>query len=154
MQNIRRFRPLLILCACLLLAGLIISFAQASNSSSAANEYYVYPITPDDPGWDSHSPAELRELLRIPEETLDQMDSAQLVQAVFDYPYLIDLFLYSTHEQGLNALLSECDALSALILRDDAAKTLLNRLTSVGGPLQQEALSRLLELPEIAAQLS
>ncbi|MFE4467021.1 hypothetical protein ACFRCR_18085 [Oerskovia sp. NPDC056781] len=87
------------------------------------DETFHYSLTPEsDPAaWASHDPAELVELLRVPDEILDALTTAELVDAVLDYPFLGNYLAQSTPEQGLDTLCSESDALAALLVREDAA---------------------------------
>lgn len=92
-------------------------------TAQVAASGYAYPLTPEsDPEeWAAHEPAELVELLRIPQDALEQLSTTDVVVAVLDYPYVGNYLAYSTPEQGLEALRSQSDALAELLERDDAA---------------------------------
>lgn len=78
-------------------------------------DYYEYEV-PDN--WDTMSVLERVQALQIPDEVLSQMSDDALVQAVADYPYLVDIYLYgdadsdSLHSQFVSKAMS--DILSAV----------------------------------------
>ena len=87
-------------------------------------ESYTYPITLDSPEWFSYTVLEKVEMLRIPEETLSRMTDEALVQAIVEYPYLVDLGLYGTIEDGVSVCRGYFSALDELLKRESGRNAL------------------------------
>ena len=97
--------------------------AKRENSyENVARERYVYPLTIESPNWFSYSVPEKHELLKIDEQSLKQMGDSALVEAIADYPYLGDVSLMGTMEEGLKAFANDCSAYAELITRKNYQK--------------------------------
>ena len=80
---------------------------------------YIYPITYDSPEWqDFDGVNEKLQACRIPEELLKEMSVEQLVDAVIDFPLLVNVVLYNSSEEGLEALSLQSDAYRELLSRE------------------------------------
>lgn len=102
-----------------------------SNDNSVVEETvrYTYAITTDDKEWaDFTTKQEKVDATRIPIDVLTQLNTAQLVDAVIDYPLIVVLYAYNTFEQGLKALAKDSDAFRELLKRPDAGAVLLEKL--------------------------
>ena len=86
---------------------------------NAARERYAYPITAESPDWFSYSVPEKQEMLKIDGQSLRQMDDSVLVEAIADYPYVVDVMLAGTVEEGLAGLADHCSAYAELITREN-----------------------------------
>lgn len=80
---------------------------------------YVYPITIESPDWFSYSVPEKQEMLKIDAQSLRKMSDSMLVEAIADYPYLVDVLLSGTLEEGLADLADHCSAYAELITREN-----------------------------------
>ena len=60
----------------------------------------------------------------ISQEELDKMTDEELLRAVIDYPYLIDISLTNHPEDAVASLKENCDALKELIARGTAVETI------------------------------
>lgn len=69
-----------------------------------------------------------REACRIPEETLKQMSNDELIEAVLEYPFLVDLFLSGKPGEpsptAVKSVYEGCDALRELLSRRDGEEAL------------------------------
>ena len=65
-----------------------------------------------------------KDRFHISQEELDKMTDEELLQAVIDYPYLIDIFLTNHPEDAVASLKENCDALKELIARGTAVETI------------------------------
>lgn len=69
-----------------------------------------------------------REACRIPEETLKKMSNDELIEAVLDYPFLVDLFLSGKPGEpsrtAVKSVYEGCDALRELLSRRDGEEDL------------------------------
>ncbi len=80
--------------------------------------HWEYPISPGSEGWFGVSSNVER--LRIPEADLDRMTDEALVTAIAEYPYFIDIGLYSgTDEENLASLRKYFSALDELLAREN-----------------------------------
>jgi len=70
------------------------------------------------------SPLGINELY-IPENILGRMTDKALIQAIADYPLLIDLYVMGTVEDGLGVLEKQCSAYKELLSRESARGSLL-----------------------------
>lgn len=89
---------------------------------NVSRERYVYPLTIESPNWFSYSVPEKHELLKIDGQSLKQMSDSELVEAIADYPYLGDVWLVGTMEEGLAAFANDCSAYAELITRKNYQK--------------------------------
>lgn len=115
--------------AAIILILLVIPLTASAMDAERAEELtpiesYTYPITSDSPDWFNYSVLAKSEMLRIPEETLARMTDEAVIQAVADYPYLIDLYVYGTFEDGLRTCRSYFSALDELMNRQSARDAL------------------------------
>ena len=67
-------------------------------------------------------PATNIELLRIPQDVLDEMTTEALAWSVVGFPYFGNFAASSQLGGGVDFLRPQCDALDALLERDDAAE--------------------------------
>lgn len=89
-------------------------------------EAYEYPVTPKDPEWAELGSTQARiKACRIPQEVLESMTEEQLVQAVLDFPFKAELFVYSYIETGVKSMEKNCDAYAELLRRGTAKDALL-----------------------------
>lgn len=103
-----------------LLLSMIVSGNIVANASEKGEKYNVdeiYPVTIESKDWFEYSVQEKCEMLKIEDEKLDKMTDEQLVRSIADYPYLVDIYLYDTMEQGLKSFAKTCDAYGELMAR-------------------------------------
>lgn len=88
-------------------------------------DYYEYPLSQDSPKWSVMSPISRVEELIIPNKVLKRMTDKALIQAIADYPLLIDLYVSGTVQDGIVYFSNECSALRELLSRESAKTSLL-----------------------------
>ncbi len=89
----------------------------------------TYAILPGTEEWDDLGTVQNKlNVCRISDETLDKMTDKELVQAIVEFPFLIDIYLVDDYNTAVEALSKNCDALSELLTRDTAKDALLNFL--------------------------
>lgn len=86
------------------------------SAADARDEAYDYPAVDV-----SDDPAANLELLRVPDDVLDDLSTEALVWSVLDFPYVGNAFASSQANGEVAFLAGQCDALAALLARDDAA---------------------------------
>lgn len=85
-----------------------------------------YPINQTDTEWkelDSHN--EMIKACMVPDEVLFDMETKELLQLLYDYPLLIDMYSYDSLEEGVIHLAEECNILAELCKREDFSVELL-----------------------------
>ncbi len=108
--------------------------AYATTGSTWVKSMVVYLIQPGTKEWNElGSVQEKHEALRIPKEVLNKMSKDELIQAVLNYPFLIDIFLssYKVEIDGgyysppaVESVYENCDALQELFSRWGGKKAL------------------------------
>lgn len=106
-------------------ATVVFAFGACAKKDNSADALSVYNIVGTDK-WNKMSRAERVSACRIPADTLSKMSSAELVRAVIEYPFFVDILAYDDVKTGYKALRSECGALQELVKREDGAQALLN----------------------------
>ncbi len=95
--------------------------AKDKDADAKDNKYidgfYEYPITIMSDDWFNYSVKEKVAMLIIDQETLNRMTDRQLVYAIADYPYLVDIYLYNSFEEGLTNFKKNCSAYCELMER-------------------------------------
>ena len=119
----------------------------------------IYPVQPDDPEWAAlTSASEMLAACRVSAEVIDALSTPQLVEAVLDYPMRIYIILFDDYETGLEVLEGQCDALAALMEREDAASAIAARLrrpeTRMGTSMEELTLLIIASDPRIERQLT
>jgi hypothetical protein len=79
----------------LLLGGLLTIPANAQDFQK-----YTFPINPNDTSWKSNNYAQRVKLLDIEESKVKKLSNKQLIGAVLEYPYTINVFAFNTIEDG------------------------------------------------------
>ncbi len=87
--------------------------------------YYEYPISQESPKWSVMSPISRVEELIIPNKVLKRMTDKALIQAIADYPLLINLYVSGTVKDGIVYFSNECSALRELLSRESAKTSFL-----------------------------
>ncbi len=105
------------------LMGISSSAMEIDSSQNAS--MYSYPISVDSEEWFEYSVREKVEMLRIPDFILNSMTDEMLVQAIVDYPYLVDIYLYGESvADGIDISRTYFSALDELLSRQTAAQAL------------------------------
>lgn len=87
---------------------------------------YSYPVLPGSAEWQkltSHN--EMLNVTSIPESVLSQLTGSALVDTVFTYPLLMDVFAYSDFQGGLDQLANNFNGMKALLARPEETKSYL-----------------------------
>jgi len=97
--------------------------------SQAHNESPIYPVLPGSEEWNELGTVENKiEACRIPADILASMSDNELVQAIIDYPFVIDVFLVDDYRDAVDSLIANCDALNELLNRGTAKEAILGVL--------------------------
>ena len=111
------------------------------TKDSVSDQYtiteYTYPITPGTSEWESlETFSERLSVCRIPQDTLDLMTTDALVDAVMEFPFLANVFIYENREIGFANLLNQCDALRELLTRADGPNKLSDVYVSLTSTME------------------
>ena len=86
---------------------------------------YEYPILPGTQEWiDLGDVFARRKACQIPEEILRNMTTDALLQTVLDYPFLHNIYVFNTLEQGYEEIKRQFNGLQELETRPDFLDTL------------------------------
>lgn len=98
------------------------------------HEPYVYPVDPGTDEWFAmESRAERAAVCQVPSDILGNMDIDALVETVATYPFLFDIMLYNSAEEGYSSMRQDFNGLRELERRPDAAEALVRFLSDGSG---------------------
>lgn len=121
----------------LLLSFNVNVFAEESLDSG------VYKVTQYDKEWANFTTKQqMVEATRIPQEVIQKMSTESVIDAVLNYPLIINVHLFNSYEAGLESLAQDSDAYRELLKREDAGDLLLSRL-SLSKSSDDESLEQL-----------
>lgn len=72
---------------------IIIGSGKIKTTATEMENEELYPITVESDDWFDYSVEEKSEMLKLDSETTKEMTDEQLVRAIADYPYLIDIYM-------------------------------------------------------------
>lgn len=108
----------------LLVVAMVFALAYSCKISVVAVETGdVYSSTIESEEWFEHSVLEKSEMLRIDARRIEKMTDEQLVRAIADYPYLVDIYIGDTMSEGLEQFKGTCDAYNELMKREGGAES-------------------------------
>ena len=113
-------------------AAIVIVLFLGSNGiayATTGKTWMGYLIKPGTEEWVKLGTVEnKKEACRIPEETLKKMTNEELIEAVLDYPFLVDLYVFGLQSEAVygvaEQIYEECDALRELLSRKDGEEDL------------------------------
>lgn len=83
---------------------------------------YKYPIDISDSKWKIYKTHEqMLQACNLPKEILETASTEELLELVFNYPLLCDLYAYDSNEQGIEAVARQFNVFEELLNRKDAA---------------------------------
>lgn len=101
-------------------------------------EHFEYPITKDSQKWGMMSSQARVDALIIPEKIVKRMSDKALIQAIAEYPLLIDLYAYGRTEDSLEVFSRQCSAYKELITRNSAKNSFLTDGISIMNELSKD----------------
>jgi hypothetical protein len=133
MEDIKLKNKLSLLLMLLLVLTLLIgsSFQSVAmnfeeNVRLSNEKKYEYPVKPGTEEWLKLGNKEAREKkCQIPEKRLMEMTTEQLIEAVLEYPYNIDMYCFDTLQAGFEVVKSRFNGLQELLNRKDNGSVLL-----------------------------
>lgn len=82
------------------------------------------------------------EMLQLPKEMLERMDTADLLNAVLDYPYFRDIYAFDDIQMGIESLFDNFNGAQELAQRSDVAEVLMDKYMKKHRFLHHLKLSR------------
>ena len=119
----------------------------------ALDEYWVYPNYSSPAEWEKLTVEERRAACRIPKRIRKNMSDEQLIQAVVDYPYIIDVYCYTYIKTGVEAVEMGSDAYVELISRETGFDSLMNYFRQEAARMEEEMTTQLYSKVENLAAL-
>jgi hypothetical protein len=100
---------------------------------------YNYPVYPGMPEWEEFETVEeMIAACQIPENILNRMSTQAVIQAIWEYPFMLNVLHRYQYQADFDGTFSENNAYNTLTKRNDAGKLLLERLNAVN-PLMPKA---------------
>ncbi|WP_161846922.1 hypothetical protein [Pseudoflavonifractor sp. 524-17] len=88
---------------------------------------YEYPIQPGTPEWDAYETTHEKAVLcQIPEDILGKLTTPALVETIVNYPFLVEMTLFATPEEGYAAVHACFNGLPELERRPDGGAVLMD----------------------------
>jgi hypothetical protein len=116
-------------------------------------DVYHFPVQPGTEEWRQlTSRTKMLAAVQVPQDMLDNMSTAGLVETVLNYPLYGDLFAYHFSQTGIEAVQRDFNGLSTLLTRPDAGGLLLERYQTIDLNDVQEKLT-LIEQGEFAVRM-
>ena len=102
------------------------------SSSPRSSDAYIFPVRPGMPEWiELKTFAERLKVCQVPEPILEDMSTEALVETCLNYPFLGNITLFTTLNQGLEAVISNFNGLRELVERQDAGVELLKKYQAI-----------------------
>ncbi|MFP4978249.1 hypothetical protein ACE6ED_22780 [Paenibacillus sp. CN-4] len=121
-------------CSIVLSVMLAVGFSTSVFAEAGSVEQHTefqYPVTPADKEWaEFTSKQEMLDATDIPTTVLEKMTTDEVLDAVLDFPLIVNLYLYDSYEVALEALAEDSDAFFELKQREDAGEAILGKLSS------------------------
>lgn len=127
MKNIKRILSLG-LCVTVIVGSSVIPVFATETNTEIENEVeeYEYSLQPDTEEWAQLNHGERVLACQIPEETLIDMTTEELVTAVLNYPCFIDMIFYNSYQDGFEVVKDNFNGLQELLNREDSGSCLLD----------------------------
>jgi len=127
----KNFLVLLILLLCIQASG--------QPDSSANSPAFEFPFLPGDSVWATYSSTQDRvNALQIPEETLKNIGTHDLLNICLDFPYNFNMLLLDSEEAGFESIRNQFNGYKELLKRTDLTEALIDECDKI--PLQIETL--------------
>lgn len=148
----------LLQCIAVIAFGMLTGFfclteRRTQPEGESQNIVFAYEITPDSPEWKCLSVAQKIAALRIPEDVLENMTEEQLLEAVMDFPFRLEIFYSSRREDGVRGLVKISDAYAELLGREDAKSTVQDALNDRTSQKEMLTAEEEIECEILAAML-
>lgn len=106
----------------------------------AQKNYQEYVLTDDSqavafyeevmnqPEWSNEiSRVKRGEMLQLPEDMIENMNTSVLIDAVLDYPYFIDVYAFDNYQWGMDTMYDSFNGIRALAKREDLVEVILEK---------------------------
>lgn len=81
--------------------------------------------------WSKMSRVDRVKACQLSDEQMKELSTAELIQAVFDYPFFIDMLAFNTNREGFLHVLDESVALKELLKREDKTEELIGEYKAI-----------------------
>lgn len=114
----------MLLVAAMMFIAVLLNKPQEINAVETTE---IYSVLPGDPEWEQLGSVENKiRACSIDEDVLSNLSDEELVQAVLDYPFVIDIFATNDHYIAVQSIRRNSDAFQELLSRDNAKNILLD----------------------------
>jgi hypothetical protein len=107
----------------------LISAQLACMNMPRPADSYSYPVYPGMEEWAQFKTVEeMTDACQVPEEVLRTMSTQAIIQAIWEYPFLLEILHRDQYQMDFESLFLQNNAYKELSGRTDAGKSLLERL--------------------------
>lgn len=132
----------------------VASADEVQEKTRSITSKYDYSFT-EKKEWKEKNYKERLSSTQIEKDLVDNMNTEALIDSILDYPFLVNMMVYDTEEEGYEAVKSEFETLRIAIEREDFAKKLFKRYFSdKNKEIDKMYLEVLLSQAEIRSKLS
>lgn len=110
----------------LVLILLVCIIMPVSVNAETLSEYYK--LSPEDEKWNTLTIGEKRKSCELSETELNSLSDLELIEAISEYPFLIDVYAFDNYQMAIDHMENTCDAYRELIIRKNGAESLYNVL--------------------------
>ena len=96
------------------------SAVSLDNNRYTIDTPYTYPVLPGTDEWNSLSMDERIALSHVNEGIVEDMTTEAVLITTLQYPFIINIFAYSTVDEGIEVVKEYCSSLEELLIREDA----------------------------------
>lgn len=123
----------------MLMVGVLPVFATESSNAIILKSTQMYPIITTEE-WKDMSRQERVNACQLSEEDVAGISTEDLLQYVINYPFMIDIYAFSTFEMGFEHVCDEFGAISWLLNREDYAQVLIDTYSSI--PVESSSMAK------------
>lgn len=114
--------------------------AEISGGVWISENEAIYPVTHEDEEWDELYLIQDRvDICQLSDVAINAMTTYDLLRAVEQYPLLGTMYMYTDMQEGFDILVSQCNALKALLEREDCLSAVMSEYQSYKIPEKKTA---------------
>lgn len=102
----------------------------ASAQVQLCNEPHNYEVTAESPEWAEMTLLDRLESCAVSNTEAENMSTPALVETVLEYPFIVNIYAYSSLEEGIATVCTYFPGLSELLARKDVSKSLQNYISN------------------------
>lgn len=103
------------------------------------NGKYQYPVTSYDAEWQNYPHVQEKYVAcHIPDEIIQELSTEELLELVLDFPLLINIYAYSSYDEGVKEVAKQFNGMAELLKRTDCLSVVSSYYQAYKIPKQQQ----------------